>query len=176
MANLKDSHHFSKYNDYYTPDWVWDKIEPVVKQNGFKTIYEGCLLGSYKSNSPHYWKKKGYNVKYNFEWDFLTDNLLPDEYDCIITNPPFETDIKKKILWKLVELDKPFILIMNVLNVFSNYFYDIFKDKKIDILYPRGKLHFQKLLENGELEEKDKTSFYSVFVCYKINTNSIFLN
>lgn len=167
MANFKDSPHFQKFDDYYTPAWVWDKIQPHITKD--TTIYEACCLKSYHSKSPAYWIEKGYKVVYNFEWDFLENNVERNEYDIIITNIPFETEIKKKILKKLVELDKPFIIIMNSCNVFSNYFQDTFAGKDIKISYPRGKLHYGKLLDNGELEEKKNTSFYSCFVYYKVD-------
>ena len=173
----KDSPHFAKYDDYYTTELTWSYIMPYVKAKNYKTIYEACMLNSNLSKSPEYWQKSGFNVIYNTKWDFLKHNEPKENYDIIITNPPFDLKYKLPILKKLVELDKPFIIILNVMNVFAKYFQDIFKDKEndLEIIYPNNRLHYGKLIinENGEksLEEKKNTSFYSVFIAYKVNLN-----
>lgn len=159
--NFKDCDKLNVYDEYYTPEWVWEKIRHLIPLD--KTIWEACMLGSYKSNSIEIWKNWGYNVIGNVEWDILTCDI--PKHDIIITNPPFKTEIKKKILNRLMEIDKPFIIIMNATNIFSKYFREIMKTDHIQILYTTGHLHFQK---DGDKEIK-KTAFYSVFVCYKMN-------
>ena len=95
--------------------------------------------------------------------DILTCDI-PD-CDIIVTNIPFETNTKKAILARLMEIDKPFVIIMNGMNTFSNYFHEIMNLEYTQIITPKAKLHFQK---DGNKEEKN-TSFYSVFVAYKMN-------
>ena len=161
MVNFKDCPKFNVYDDYYTPEWVWNKIRPLVSKD--KVIFEACMLNSEKSKSIEIWKNWGYKVVGNKKWDILTCDI-PD-CDIIITNPPFETKIKQKILKRLMEINKPFIIIMNSCNIFSNYFREILNTNDIQIIFPKGHLHFQK---EGE-KEKKRTSFYSVFVSYKMN-------
>ena len=88
----------------------------------------------------------------------------------IITNPPFETTIKKQILKKLVEIDKPFILVMNSLNTFSKYMREIFKDNfnELQIITPSNKIQFNRL-EGDKLIKTKKCSFYCIYLCYKMN-------
>jgi len=122
MAKLNDCPKFDpNENDYYTTKQMWENIKHLVPKD--KKIYEMCLLNS-KSKSLEYWQDMGYNIIGNDTWDCLS--FKPIEYDMIITNPPFETKIKQKILKKLVEIDKPFIIILNCMNIYSKYFRDIF--------------------------------------------------
>jgi len=160
MANFKDAPTFAVFDDYYTPEWVWEKIRPMVPKD--KVIWEACMLNATHSHSMDIWKKWGYQVVGDKTWD-MTQCEVP-ECDMIITNPPFQTEKKKAILKRLMEIGKPFIIIMNSTNTFSNYFHDLDLEN-IQIITPKQKLHYQK---NGE-EEKKNTSFYSVFVAYKMN-------
>jgi len=80
--------------------------------------------------------------------------------------------LKKQILTRLVEIDKPFMIVMNTTNIFSKYMREIFKGnlEHLQVITPSGKIHFDKLIyETGELIPTKKCSFYSVYVCYKMN-------
>ena len=123
MANLKDSPIFKIHDQYYTPKSAWEKINHLIPKD--KVVWEACMLNSHLSKSPQYLKELGNEVVYDTSWDILKEN----HGDIIITNPPFETKIKIAILKRLVELDKPFIIIMNSMNTFANYFTEIL-DKK----------------------------------------------
>ena len=95
--------------------------------------------------------------------------------EVLVSNIPFSTDLKIKMLKRLVELDKPFIIIMNSMNLFTKYFKEIFEDKDLYFIYPSTKINFDKY-EKGELKEtKNNTSFYSVYVCYKIINKNIWI-
>lgn len=170
MANFKDCPKYNIYNDYYTPEYAWTNISHLIPKD--KVIWEACCLNSHKSKSPDYLSKICKEVVYDFNMNML--ETQPENYDMIITNPPFETHLKKDILKKLVELDKPFIIIMNSLNIYSKYMRDIFKDKfkDLQVITPDGKIHFEKLLDNGETEYKPNTSFYCIYLCYKMNLNN----
>ena len=161
MANFKDCPKFEVYDDYYTPEWVWKKIEPLVPKN--KVIWEACMLNATNSKSMDIWKGLGYQVVGDTSWDILTCPV-PD-CDIIITNIPFETKIKKLILQRLVDIGKPFIIIMSSMNVFANYFHEIMDMENTQIIIPKGKLHYQR---DGQQERKN-TSFYSVFVAGGMN-------
>lgn len=174
MANFKDSPHFQTYDDYYTPTTTWDLIEPLIRNKGYKTILEPFILNARLSPSIEYWSEKGYEILGDTCFDFLTDNII-DDFDCIVSNPPFDKTLKIPMLKKLVSLDKPFILVMNSTNIFSKYFFEIFGDKQkdLEIIHPNKKLHYEKLLKdkNGVeyTELKKNCSFYSCFVAYKMN-------
>jgi len=138
MSNFKDHPTFSKYNDYYTTEETWRMIEHIIPKN--KVIWESCMLNSNKSKSPEILEKiSGNKVVYDTKLDMLEKELT---CDMIITNIPFETNIKKKILKRLFEINKPFIIIMNSCNMFSKYMREIFGDniKHLQIITPNGKI------------------------------------
>lgn len=166
MSNFKDSPNFEVHNDYYTPEYAWKDINHLIPEN--KIIWESCMLNSIKSRSPQYLIKLGHNVIYDTNMDMLLNT--PDNYDMIITNIPFETNIKKKILKRLLELDKPFIIIMNGLNMFTKYIREIFRDNMqyLQVVNPSKKIQYDKY-ENHEFIKTKNCSFYSVYLCYKLD-------
>ena len=175
MGDFTRLSNYELNDEYYTPKSAWEKISHLIPND--KIIWESFLLNSVKSNSMKYLQDIGKNVIGDTSWDFFEVN---PEYDIIVSNPPFDKTIKIPILTRLVELDKPFIIIMNVCNIFSNYFNEIFKDtrQQLQIIYPRGKLHFEKLLPNGTTELKKNTSFYCCYVCFRMNipNDNLFLD
>ena len=175
MANFKDSPKFDIHDDYYTPKWIFEKINHLIPKD--KIIWEMCLLNS-NGQSKKFLKELGHKVIGSRKCDCLKETIYEKQCDMIITNPPFETELKKKILTKLADLDKPFMIIMNSCNVFSNYFQDTFKGKDIYFIYPRCKLYFDKYNGNKKLIDNQKnksTSFYSIIVCYKVIDKNYFI-
>ena len=168
MANLKDAPKFNVYDDYYTPKFAWEQIAHLIPND--KVVWEAFQLNSTQSKSMEHLKSLGKKVIGNTNWNYfdLCDKLY---YDLIVSNPPFDKKIKIPILQKLVEIDKPFILIMNSMNTFCKYFCDTFREvrKHLQIITPYGKIHFEKLMEDGTTELKKNCSFYCVYVCYKMN-------
>ena len=164
---------FNIHDDFYTRKKTWAQITPYIDKK--LKIYEFCLLNS-NEQSKKYFKELGYNVIGNKTIDFLKDNKeLEEECDILVSNIPFSNEIKKKILKKLVVLDKPFIIIMNTMNLFSKYFKEIFENKDLYFIYPTSKLHYDKY-ENGTLQPtKNNTSFYSIYVCYKVIDKNIWI-
>ena len=170
MANLKDCSKWNIHDDFYTRKQTWEQITPFIHKD--KTIYEFCLLNS-NEQSKKYFQEFGYNVIGNNKIDFLEKNKEEETADILISNIPFSSEIKKKILKKLVELDKPFIIIMNSLNLFTKYFMEIFKNKDIFFIYPSTKIHYDKYV--NDTIQKNNTSFYSVYVCYKVIDKNIWI-
>lgn len=167
MANFTNSSYFEVHDDYYTPRSAWGKITNSIPKD--KIIWEACMLNAPKSSSMQYLEDLGTKkVVGDTSMDILKDQ--PEEWDLIITNIPFDYQIKLPILRKLVEFDKPFIIIMNSLNTFSKYFHEIFKDhfEDLQIITPSSKINFDKLLDTGELKPTKRCSFYCVYVCYKL--------
>jgi hypothetical protein len=167
MANLVDSHKFSTFDDYYTPKSAWEYIAHLIPKD--KIIWEAFCLNSKLSKSINNLKELGFNVVGNTELDFFNSETRP-KYDMIVSNPPFDKNIKIPILKRLVADGKPFILIMNSMNIYSNYFNEIFADNKkyLQLIIPRGKIYFEKLEGDITILRKN-TSFYCVYVCFKMN-------
>ena len=175
MANFKDSPKFSNHDDYYTPKWIFERFNHLIPND--KVVWEMCLLNS-NEQSKTYLTELGFNVIGDNTCDCLSDTQYEKDCDMIITNIPFSNPIKTNILKKLVELDKPFMIIMNSTNIHSNYFQEIFEGKDLYFLYPKQKLYFDKY--NGKKlikpnYENKSTSFYSIIVCYKCIDKNYFI-
>ena len=157
----------SNKNDYYTQKKYWENIKHLIPKD--KIIFESFLLNS-NSKSIDYLNELGFNVVGNNKLNFLTDSL--PEFDIIISNPPFETKIKKQILQKLVEIDKPFIIVINIMNIFTKYYREIFKDKfkDLQIIKPNGKIKFEEYNnQTEELQNCNEPAFYNCYLAYKMN-------
>ena len=143
---------FLKHDDYMTPQSAWENIKQYIPHD--RVIWE-AFYGDGKSGE--YLSQLGFNVIHN-DNDFFNR----DEGDIVVSNPPFS--IKKEILTRLKELDKPFILLMpqNTLN--NNYIRELFNNE-IQIIIPRRRIQF---LKNGETGHPKKCNFDTFYYCYKI--------
>ena len=169
MANIALAPHFAVHNDYYTPDYAWEWIQHLLPKD--KVCWEACMLHSEGSTSVETLRKLGCKVVGDTSWDYfeVKDSV---EYDYILTNIPFETDLKKRLLTAMVGEGKPFITIMNATNLHANYFHEIFRgqEEHLQVIIPRSKIHFHKK-EGDTLTYRTNTSFYCVFVCYRMGFN-----
>ena len=88
--------------------------------------------------------------------------------DILISNPPFS--LKYKIMKQLVDLDKPFILILPLSCITTKSYRSVFNGKtdRLTLLIPQGRMLFINKKTN-KLERK--TTFENCYVCYKIETN-----
>ena len=135
-----------KFDDCITDASVWRSIEEFIPRD--KAIW--C---PFYFNGNHTLRELDYEIIHE-DRDFFT---YTPEYDIIVDNPPFS--IKKNILMKLKEIDKPFILIMPVSTICYNYF-KAFKD--IQIIVPSKRINFAPELGSS-------ASFDTLFYCYKMN-------
>ena len=147
---------FLKCDDYMTPKYVWENIINYIPKD--KIIWE-AFYGDGKSGA--YLEELGFNVIHK-PIDFFENNLG----DIIVSNPPFSK--VKEILLRLKYIDKPFILIMPSSKINTNYFRD-WKDK-LQIIIPRKRIHFEKLV-NGKKPDnwKNACNFDCFYYCYKMN-------
>tara|TARA_R110000796_G_C14312663_1_gene406773 strand:- start:41 stop:544 length:504 start_codon:yes stop_codon:yes gene_type:complete len=150
---------FLKHDDYMTPFSAWKAIDQYIPKD--KIIWES-FFGDGKSKQ--YLLKLGCKEVFHEDIDFFEN----DEGEIIISNPPFS--LAKYIMPRLSELDKPFIMIMPSSKINTKYFRDNFKDKGIQIIIPRKRIQFIKLV-NGEEPEKQKNmcNFDCFYYCYKMN-------
>lgn len=149
---------FLKHDDYMTPNYAWDNIKHLIPKN--KVIWE-AFYGDGKSGD--YLSSLGFQVIHE-PIDFFDNDLG----DIIVSNPPFSKT--KEILKRLVELDKPFILILPSSKINTSYMRDLFKNNDLQIIIPRKRIHFEKLI-NGERPEgwKNACNFDCFYYCWKIN-------
>jgi hypothetical protein len=143
-ASLKD-------DDYMTPKIVWESIKDYIPKN--KVIWE-AFYGDGKSGQ--YLRELGFDVIHE-PIDFYKEN----RGDIIVSNPPFSD--KMKILRRLKELDKPFILLLPASTLGTKTLQEIYGND-IQIIIPKGRISF---IKNGE--QTNGVWFASFFYCYKCN-------
>ena len=155
MANL--NREWIKHDDYMTPKYAWENIQQYIPKD--KIIWE-AFMGDGKSGE--YLTELGYNVIHN-DNDFFESN----EGDIIVSNPPFSKS--KDIINRLKILDKPFIIILPVGKICSQYMRN-YLDTELQIIIPRKRIHFEKKV-NGETPKdfKNSCNFDCFYYCYKMN-------
>jgi len=149
---------FQKHDDYMTPKYAWENIQHLIPRN--KILWE-AFYGN--GESGEYLRELGFEVIHE-EINFFENNLG----DIIVSNPPFSKS--KEVIARLMELDKPFIIILPSPKIFTSYIREGFKNKKLQIIIPRKRIQFIKLV-NGEVPDnwKSDCNFDCCYYCYKIN-------
>tara|TARA_R110002049_G_scaffold195108_1_gene364177 strand:+ start:194 stop:691 length:498 start_codon:yes stop_codon:yes gene_type:complete len=148
---------FIQHDDYMTPKPAWEAVAEYIPQD--KTIWE-AFYGD--GESGKYLTELGFNVIHE-PVDFFENNLG----DMIVSNPPFSQS--KQVMNRLLELDKPFMLIFPQNKINTSYF-RLWKDKNIQIIIPRKRIQFIKKVD-GETPKKWKSdcNFNCFYYCYKMN-------
>ena len=148
---------FEKHDDYMTPKHAWEDIIQFIPKD--KVIWE-AFYGDGKSGT--YLTELGFNVIHE-NIDFFDNNLG----DIIVTNCPFS--ISEKVVKRLAEIDKPFIMIMPVSKLNTQYIRKAFKNK-MQIIIPKKRIHFLKLVD-GKVPDKWKNACYfdCFYYCYNMD-------
>ena len=149
---------FTKHDDYMTPKSAWENIKHFIPKD--KVIWE-AFYGDGKSGE--HLRELGFNVIHE-EIDFYEHNLG----DIIVSNPPFSDT--KNIMKRLSLLDKPFIIIMPCSKLTSSYLRETFMNKGLQIIIPKKRIHFMKLVD-GVMPDKWKNAcnFDCFYYCYKMD-------
>ena len=120
-------------------------------------------------------KEYGYKNLIATETDFYETKV---KFDIIISNPPFSN--RTKLFTRLMELDKPFILLQPIMFFNNGSCINILINKgaKFGALCPNKRMTFHRnfgflfpknsmgFIINGQEKEKT-TAFYSFWLCYK---------
>ena len=144
---------FKKDDDYNTPKEELESIAHLIPKD--KIIWE-CFYGDGKSGE--YLKDLGFNVEHH-KIDFFLDPSF--NYDILISNPPYS--IKPKIFKRLLQIDKPFMMLVPVSTMTKKFLKTYFQDK-IQIVIPKTRINFVK---NG-IQTK-KCWYDTLWICYKMN-------
>lgn len=157
MANFQ-TNTFQTYDDYMTPKYAWENIQHLIPKD--KVIWE-AFYGN--GESGKYLTELELNVIHE-EIDFFNNDLG----DIIVSNPPFSQI--KKIMKRLIILDKPFILILPSSKINTSYFREW--KNKIQIIIPPKRIHFIKVINGKKDETKSSCNFDCFYYCYKMNLKS----
>lgn len=148
-----------KHDDYMTPKYAWENIQQYIPND--KVIWE-AFYGDGKSGE--YLKELGFKVIHE-DIDFFTE----DRGDIIVSNPPFSKS--KEVMKRLKELDKPFVIILPSQKINTSYMREYsYGENKLQIIIPRKRIHFLKLVDGIPVENwKNQCWFDCFYYCYKMN-------
>jgi len=143
---------FITHDDYMTPRYAWDNIKEYIPADKeiWEAFYGDGVSGTHLENM-------GFNVIHQ-PVDFFENDLG----EIIVSNPPFS--LVKKIMPRLLESDKPFILIMPSSKINTQYFRP-WRNKGIQIIIPPKRIQF---IKNGN-ENSNNCNFDCFYYCYKMN-------
>ena len=182
---------FQKHDDYMTPKSAWEAIADYIPDFNLSTNKNYILWDPFYGDgaSGTYLKEIKPNnvVIHEDNKDFFEEikkfqhfgNFQPGATDfdtCIITNPPFSKC--KEILNAIHKAKAPFIMIMPSSKICTQYFRKLFENEEdpIQIIIPRKRIHFKKLLWDEETEEwkeplnwKNCCNFDCFYYCWKMN-------
>ena len=148
---------FMKHDDYMTPKYAWENINMYIPKD--KIIWE-AFYGDGKSGD--FLKELGHEVIHE-EVDFFESDLG----DIIVSNPPFSHS--KEVKARMLELDKPFIMILPSSKINTSYMRS-WKDKGLQIIIPRKRIHFTKLVDGVVPDNwKNACNFDCFYYTYKMN-------
>ena len=164
---LKGMYHTSKGAEYYNPKYAWELIKDYIPKD--KVLYEPFNNSKFpKSQENHkHLTELGFKMRELIpfdpdtgEGDFFKDD--GEGWEVCVTNPPF--GIKQKIVKRLVELDKPFILLAPTTTITNKYIYELGED--LQVIIPRRRIDFYH--EANKDKKQTGCCFPVVFICYKI--------
>jgi len=147
---------FTQHDDYMTPRSAWENIQHMIPKD--KVLWE-AFYGN--GQSMQYLQELGYTVEGGPDEDFFQHN----KGEVIVTNPPFT--IIPAILERLIDLDKPFILIMPSSKINTQYFRKLLTNQ-IQIIIPRKRIQFEKIVD-GKKVESNQCNFDCFYYCYKMD-------
>ena len=150
---------FQKHDDYMTPKYAWENIAHFLPKD--KVIWEPFY---FDGKSGVHLRELGFQVIHE-NVDFFEN----DFGDIIVSNPPF-SEIPR-VLKRLKELKKPFVLLMPMQKWGTNYMKE-YKDK-MQLVIPWERINFRS-------EDETKTGacpFDCLYYFYDMGlpTNAILL-
>jgi hypothetical protein len=149
-----------KHDDYMTPKYAWENIQQYIPKD--KVIWE-AFYGD--GTSGTHLTELGFNVIHEPNLDFFNCN----RGDIIVSNPPFSKS--KEVMKRMKELNKPFILILPSQKINTSYMRELFDgENKLQIIIPRKRIHFLKLVKGKPVENwKNQCAFDCFYYCYNMN-------
>ena len=122
-------------------------------------------------------KEKEFNITIsNLEIGLDFYNYEPEKWDLIITNPPFSG--RTNLMKRLMSFDKPFV-ILQATQFFNNQYavnYLCDNSNHFQFVMPRTRTNFLTYNKDENIikSSKNGASFYSFWLCYKINLPQTF--
>jgi len=145
------------FDELYTPNEAIECLLSFIPKS-VKTIWEPTAIPN--SKIVEVLRQNGYKVitsHLDEGYDFL--KYLPEEeFDMIITNPPFS--LKDKFLKRGFEIDKPFFFLLPLTTLESKKRNKLFSTHRIEMVIPNKRFNFMK--------DKKSSWFQTSWIGYKI--------
>ena len=172
MSLLEQKKDYSKrgaFDELYTPEIAIEMLLPYIPKN-VKTIWECTAIK--ESKIVKVLKANGYNVITSHiedGFDFL--NYEPEQYDMIITNPPYS--LKNKFLKRAFELNKPFAFLLPLTTLEGIERGKMFDKNNIQLLIPNKRFNFKPEKNSGAWFQ---TSWFTYKLKLERDLNFVSLN
>jgi len=146
------------FDEYYTRASAWENIQHLIPSD--KVLWEAFMLNSV-SSSPQYLQELGFEV----QWSASEDFFLHEKRD----NSVVVSNMKKEVLYRLKEINQPFILIISSTLLNTKYFLETFgDDERIQLIIKSTKNHYDKYVDQKKVDMVSNCSFYSLYLCWQI--------
>jgi hypothetical protein len=144
----------STEDNYVTPRYAWEYIKHLIPT---KRVYEPFYCDG---KSGQIFMDMGFKV-YHKDEDFFKNAPKTKAPYTIVSNPPYS--IMKEVLTELKKREKPFILLVTLQKLSTQYIRKIFKDGELKICLPPRRIKFIKAASNELSSIPD-----CCYLCYKI--------
>lgn len=166
MINSKQLMYSSGNNDEcYTPDYAVDAILEFIPEN--KIIW--CPFDTEESEFVKQISKQNPLVYSHISTGQDFFNYEPDNWDIIISNPPFTN--KRKYFERALSFNKPFALIMSNTWLNDSAPKQLFKNKDLQLLMFDKRMKF--ISPDGRLN--NKITFSSSYYCWNFLPKQIIM-
>jgi hypothetical protein len=144
-------------DEFGTPKEAIIPLLPYVKKEW--RIWE-CAWG--KGSLAKHFEKKGFEVCGSKGVDFLKIPMPLEDFDCIITNPPYS--MKEQFLQKCYEYGKPFALLMPLTALEGKKRGELFGKHGIQLIIPNRRYNFDTPSGKGS-----GSWFATAWFCWKMD-------
>ena len=126
------------FDELFTPREAVECILPFIPKN-VKTIWECTAIEN--SEIVTVLKENGFSVVTSHIKDGKSFfDFEPDDYDMIITNPPYS--LKDSFLKRAFELNKPFMMLLPITTLEGKKRSELFRKYSIQVLIPDKRFNF----------------------------------
>lgn len=144
-------------DEFGTPKIAINCLLPYLKE--FKLVWE-CAWG--KGSLAKHLEEEGFEVIGNKSEDFLKTKVDMENYDIIVTNPPYS--IKDKFLEHCFKGGRPFALLMPLTALEGKKRGALYRKYGIQLIIPNKRINFITPSGKGS-----GAWFQVIWFCYKLN-------
>ena len=147
-------HKARKSDQYNTPDWMWCDLVTAFPALRDTLVWDPFLNDDLSVSLMRAAGMKKVKVQTGEDFFKVASN---NQKHLIVANPPFS--LKRRIIQKLMDIDRPFILLLPIAVMYVGYFKPILR--KCKVIVPHKQCIFKS-------EKTKKTiNVPSAFFCYK---------